>query len=107
MNTKATNQNVDQNWYADHIDEELDCALNRFDNIINEAFGLEVTEVKHVLYNSSVSFSHIAFSNGDVISFRINSMYVNIETYNASAEHLKKAFKAFGIEDLPYWLYEA
>lgn len=107
MNTKATNKNVYQNWYADHIDKELDCALNRFDSIIGKTFGDEVSLIQHTLYNSSVSFSTVVFSNDNVISFRVNEKYVNIETYTASAEHLKKAFKAFDIEDLPYWLYEA
>ena len=83
---------------------ELNDNLNAFDSTMAETFGDEIDHISHELWSEHISFTRVGFVNGDYIGFRVSAKGVIDDTYNASKEHLRKAFRAFGIE-IPYWMY--
>lgn len=83
---------------------ELNDALNAFDATIVETFGEEVARIKHELWSENTSFTSVKLENGDFIGFRVTAKTVRDDTYHASKEHLRKAFKAFDLE-IPFWMY--
>jgi hypothetical protein len=84
--------------------DDLNNKLNEFDSIIAETFGDEVAYIKHQLWNNNISFTTVKFDNGDYIGFRVCSKMIFDDTFNASKEHLNKAFRAFGIA-MPSWMH--
>ena len=100
----TTNVNIKRSSILIDPTIELNDKLNAFDNIITETFGDEVDCIKHELWSEHISFTNVYFTNGDYIGFRVSAKKVIDDTYNASKEYLRKAFKAFDIE-MPYWMY--
>lgn len=86
--------------------DELNDRLNAFDATIEATFGDDVAYIRHELWSEHVSFTTVKFyaNGGDYIGFRVGEHGVIDDTYMADVEHLRKAFKAFGI-DMPYWMY--
>ena len=100
----AINVNIKRSSILIDATSELNDKLNAFDNIVTETFGDEIAYIKHELWSEHVSFTSVKLTNGDYIGFRISAKIVRDDTYNASKEHLRKAFRAFDIE-MPYWMY--
>ena len=100
----STNANIKRISSLIDPTNELNDSLNAFDGIIAETFGEEVAYIRHDLWSESVSFTNVKFENGDYIGFRVSAKTVRDDTYNASREHLRKAFKAFDLE-IPFWMY--
>jgi len=100
----TTNANIKRNSIFIDPTNELNDKLNTFDSIMAETFGDEIAYIKHELWSENVSFTSVKLTDGDYIGFRVSAKTVRDDTYNASKEHLRKAFRAFGIE-MPYWMY--
>lgn len=100
----TTNANIKHNSILIDPTNELNDKLNTFDSIMAETFGDEIARIKHELWSENVSFTSVKLTNGDYIGFRVSAKGVIDDTYNASREHLRKAFRAFGIA-LPCWMY--
>lgn len=100
----TTNANIKHLSILIDPTDELNDKLNAFDSIIAETFGDEISYIKHELWSEHVSFTSVKLTNGDYIGFRVSAKNVIDDTYDASKEHLRKAFKAFSIE-MPYWMY--
>lgn len=83
---------------------ELNDALNAFDATIAETFGNEIAYIKHELWSENTSFTSVKLTNGDYIGFRVTAEWVCDDTYSASKDHLRKAFRAFNLV-APGWLY--
>lgn len=100
----TTNANIKRSSILIDPTNELNDKLNAFDNTIIETFGDEIDHIKHELWSEHISFTSVKFVNGEYIGFRVSAKGVIDDTYNASKESLRKAFKAFDIE-MPYWMY--
>lgn len=99
----TTNANIKRSSILIDPTNELNDSLNAFDAIISATFGDDVAYIEHDLWSEHVSFTAVKFGNGDYIGFRVSAKGIIDDTYNASNEHLYKAFKAFNIE-MPYWM---
>lgn len=100
----TTNANIKRTSSLVDPTNELNDNLNAFDGIIAETFGSEVAYIKHELWSENTSFTSVKFENGDYIGFRVTAKTVRDDTYNASRERLRKAFRAFDLE-IPFWMY--
>ncbi len=100
----TTNANIKRSSILIDPTNELNDKLNAFDSIIAETFGDEIAHIEHDLWSEQISFTRVRLTNGEYIGFRVSAKTVRDDTYNASKEHLRKAFRAFGIE-MPYWMY--
>lgn len=100
----TTNANIKRISSLIDPTNELNDSLNAFDATIAETFGDEVAYIKHELWSESTSFTSVKLENGDYIGFRVTAKTVRDDTYNASREHLRKAFRAFDLE-IPFWMY--
>ena len=102
----TTNANIKRNSILIDPTDALNDRLNAFDATIAATFGDDVAYIKHELWSEHVSFTTVKFhaNGGDYIEFRVSEHGVIDDTYMADVEHLRKAFKAFGIE-MPYWMY--
>ena len=100
----TANANIKRSSILIDPTDELNDKLNAFDSVIAETFGDEIDHIIHELWSEHVSFTRVRLTNGDYIGFRVSAKGVIDDTYNASKEHLRKAFRAFDIE-MPYWMY--
>lgn len=100
----TTNANIKHSSILIDPTNELNDALNAFDATIAETFGEEVARIKHELWSERVSVTSVKLTNGDYIGFRVTAEWVCDDTYHASREHLRKAFRAFNLV-MPGWLY--
>ena len=99
----TTNANIKHSSTLINPTNELNDSLNAFDAIIAATFGDDVAYIKHDLWSEHISFTTVKFVNGEYIGFRVSAKGVIDDTYNASNEHLYRAFKAFNI-GMPYWM---
>lgn len=100
----TTNTNIKRCSILIDPTDELNDKLNAFDGVMTKTFGDEISYIKHELWSEHISFTSVKLTNGDYIGFRVSAKKVIDDTYDASKEHLRKAFRAFGIE-VPYWMY--
>ena len=102
--TMTANANIKHSSILIDATDELNDKLNAFDSTMAETFGDEIANIEHDLWSEHISFTRVRLTNGDYIGFRVSAKMVRDDTYNASKEHLRKAFRAFDIE-MPYWMY--
>jgi hypothetical protein len=100
----TTNANIKQLSVLIDPTDELNDKLNEFDSIIAETFGDEIDHITHELWSEHISFTSVGFKDGEYIGFRVSAKMVRDDTYRASKDRLRKAFKTFDIE-MPYWMY--